>query len=267
MCLTNYFQEGGKSMFKKRVALFLIPLLLVAGLAFAFTRDWDETDPIDHTLNSKWPAEIREVMTDVSERLTDSFYGFASGETLIGIKDLIFHVQGSDPGATADAITCYSKDVSAKAEFFCQDEDANVIQITDAGSLKVAQAQVCEFSYPVGHVYIATVATNPSTLLGCGTWAAWGAGRVIVSLDGGDGDFDTSEETGGSKTHTLSEAEMPSHIHGYTTNLSGTPGSGNAQSSDNGSTGYAKTVTSSGGDTAHNNVQPYIVAYMWERTS
>ena len=40
--------------------------------------------------------------------------------------------------------------------------------------------------YPVGSIYTqATVATNPATLLGFGTWAAFGAGRVMVGLDGG----------------------------------------------------------------------------------
>jgi hypothetical protein len=40
--------------------------------------------------------------------------------------------------------------------------------------------------YPVGSVYInAAVSTNPGTLLGFGTWAAFGAGRVLVGLDAG----------------------------------------------------------------------------------
>jgi hypothetical protein len=68
--------------------------------------------------------------------------------------------------------------------------------------------------YPVGSVYInAAVSTNPGTLLGFGTWAAFGAGRVLVGLDAGDVDFDTVEETGGAKTHTLTVDEMPSHTH------------------------------------------------------
>jgi microcystin-dependent protein len=49
--------------------------------------------------------------------------------------------------------------------------------------------------------------------LGFGTWAAFGAGRVLVGLDAGDVDFDTVEETGGAKTHTLTVDEMPSHTH------------------------------------------------------
>jgi hypothetical protein len=52
----------------------------------------------------------------------------------------------------------------------------------------------------VGSVFISVVATNPTTLLGVGTWAGIGTGRVLVGLDSGDPDFDTVEETGGAKT-------------------------------------------------------------------
>lgn len=59
-------------------------------------------------------------------------------------------------------------------------------------------------AFPVGAVFIAVVATNPATLLGYGTWAAFGAGRVLVGLDAADADFDLVEETGGAKTKAVS---------------------------------------------------------------
>jgi hypothetical protein len=81
--------------------------------------------------------------------------------------------------------------------------------------------------YPVGSIYInATSSSNPNSLLGFGTWEAFGAGRVMVGLNGSDADFDTAEETGGAKTVTstgsisgtvggtaLTEAQMPKHYH------------------------------------------------------
>lgn len=39
--------------------------------------------------------------------------------------------------------------------------------------------------YPVGSIYTATVATNPGTLFGFGTWTAFGAGRVLIGNGGG----------------------------------------------------------------------------------
>ena len=79
-----------------------------------------------------------------------------------------------------------------------------------AGSGVVTMADV----YPVGSIYInAGVTTNPATLLGFGTWVAFGTGKMIIGYDASDSDFDALQETGGAKTHTLSEAELPSHYH------------------------------------------------------
>lgn len=63
--------------------------------------------------------------------------------------------------------------------------------------------------YPVGAIYISTASTNPATLFGFGTWSAFGAGKMLVSLDSGDTDFDTAEETGGAKTKTIAQANLP----------------------------------------------------------
>lgn len=143
-------------------------------------------------------------------------------------------------------------------------------------------------AFPVGSVFIAVVATNPATLLGYGTWAAFGAGRVLVGLDSGDPDFDTVKEVGGSKTHTLTEGEIPAHTHSVTD-----PGHSHVEHSNNATTGSLRgwpaadtstntstatgystasattgiTVETAGGGGAHNNLQPYIVVFMWERVS
>lgn len=68
-------------------------------------------------------------------------------------------------------------------------------------------------AWPVGSIFMAAVNTSPATLLGFGTWAAFGAGRVPVGFNASDTDFDTAEKIGGAKTHTLTAQEMPSHTH------------------------------------------------------
>jgi microcystin-dependent protein len=68
-------------------------------------------------------------------------------------------------------------------------------------------------SWPVGSIFMSAVPTDPSILLGGGTWVRWGKGRMPVSLDEAQTEFDTVEETGGEKTHILTTAEMPSHGH------------------------------------------------------
>ena len=39
--------------------------------------------------------------------------------------------------------------------------------------------------FPIGSLYTATVSTNPNTLLGFGTWSAYGAGRVLIGAGTG----------------------------------------------------------------------------------
>lgn len=68
-------------------------------------------------------------------------------------------------------------------------------------------------AFPVGSVFIAVVSTDPATLLGYGTWSQIAGGRMLIGQTSGDADFDTAEETGGAKTHTLTEAQIPSHTH------------------------------------------------------
>ena len=126
-------------------------------------------------------------------------------------------------------------------------------------------------AWPIGSVFIAVVSTNPATLLGFGTWVAFGAGRVLVGLDSGDTDFDVAEETGGAKTVTLNETMIPAHTHmqrrhatttGALSGLTTAPDASSSAPADLG-----PVTGSTGGGLAHNNVQPYIVVYMWKRTA
>jgi hypothetical protein len=147
------------------------------------------------------------------------------------------------------------------------------------GSVDVSAA------WPIGSVFISVVSTNPATLLGIGTWSEFAAGRVLVGLDAGQTEFDTVEETGGAKTHTLTTAEMPAHTHTQDAHnhiiTSQTATTGGSTSYEHGTldTSSADTeateVTASttavnqntGGGGAHNNLQPYITVYMWKRTA
>ena len=134
-------------------------------------------------------------------------------------------------------------------------------------------------AYPVGSIYInATSSSNPSTLLGFGTWTAFGAGRVLVGLDASDALFDTAEETGGSKdavvvshTHTLTD---PGHSHGISANVANIatnsnqapfPGANDAIQSTTKTTGISVDTAGVSGTNA--NVQPYITVHMWKRTA
>jgi hypothetical protein len=164
---------------------------------------------------------------------------------------------------------------------------ANTLQLATTAFVQAALQTV----YPVGSIYInAGVTTNPATLLGFGTWTAFGAGRVMVGLNGSDTLFDTLEETGGSKdaivvshTHTAtSTVTDPGHIHtltgrthsaasGNATEFGDGVSSGfsNTDSVQNATTGVtvATTVASTGSSGTNANLQPYITVAMWKRTA
>lgn len=157
-------------------------------------------------------------------------------------------------------------------------QDANNVTIT-GGSIA---ASLFAALYPVGSLYFqGAVATNPGTLLGFGTWVAHGAGRVLVGLDAGQTEFDTLNETGGSKTHTLATSEIPAHVHtgpahthtvplgtdeAGSTAISAVKTSNTADTATTSSAGTGNTGSEGGGG-AHNNLQPYVVCYIWRRTA
>ena len=135
--------------------------------------------------------------------------------------------------------------------------------------------------YPVGSIYInAGVTTNPGTLLGFGTWVAFGAGKVAIGIDATNALFDALEETGGSAdavvvshTHTATVTD-PGHTH--TTNAQRIAASGGI--SGGGSGEYAATINSAttgitvansttGVSGTNANYQPFITVAMWKRTA
>ena len=86
-------------------------------------------------------------------------------------------------------------------------------------------------------------------------------GKISVGLDSSQTEFDTLGEIGGAKTHTLTESEMPSHRHGITGYVRTTYDENDIFSNysglDTGNNTYWSSYT--GGNQAHNNLQPYLV--------
>jgi hypothetical protein len=134
----------------------------------------------------------------------------------------------------------------------------------------IVKRATLEAVYPVGSPYVSkTDHRNPAVILGFGTWVAL-EGVTLVGYKAGDTgtvNFGTPGATVGSKTHTLSIAEMPSHGHEV---------SGGFTTGEGGYVGHTGITTQSfvhnpaaptGGGQAHNNVQPSTVVYMWERTA
>lgn len=140
--------------------------------------------------------------------------------------------------------------------------------------------------YPVGSLYFnATNSTNPATLLGFGTWVAFGAGRVPTGFDASNSNFDAAEKTGGSQdaivvshTHTATVTD-PGHNHyvdnqlrppggygaGGTIQMYGSPPSSGYTNSN--VTGITVSNSSTGSSGVNGNLSPYITVYIWKRTA
>lgn len=100
-----------------------------------------------------------------------------------------------------------------------------------------------------------------------GEWEPFGAGQVLVGAgSNGERSF-TAGSTGGEYEHTLTVDEMPTHTH-HEHGL-GAQGGGGATFNYPGGYGYywGNTTDPAGGGQPHNNMQPYVVVYMWHRVA
>jgi len=122
-------------------------------------------------------------------------------------------------------------------------------------------------AFPIGAVFTTVTVYADSAavvaVIGGTTWVAFAAGRMLIGVDG----TYTNGSTGGEATHTLTEAELPAHVHNHEIGFGGDGTTGRHS-------GQAATVNrgtidtgSTGSGTAHNNMPPYIAVYMWKRTA
>lgn len=161
------------------------------------------------------------------------------------------------------------------------------------------QTQIEQERLPVGSIFeITGVSTNPATLLGYGTWSAFGEGVTLVGVgshtdDRGENKTWSDGQTEGEYQHVQTESEMPSHTHPVTgtTNTTGSHThvvSGGASEaganqafdvvddagldrSTDPAGDHSHTVTgtanSTGSSNPMNNTQPTLAIYRWKRDS
>lgn len=172
-------------------------------------------------------------------------------------------------------------------------EKDKTLEIADSWELEVHGKKLIDYIYPIGSIYLSVNSTSPATLFG-GSWTQL-KDRFLL----GAGSTYSSGATGGAATHKLSVVEMPSHAHDtpFFNNMTnngemksdfiGVFGKGVTASQALKDTGQTSTMemwwinqtntaegnewayltSAKGSGSAHNNMPPYLVVYMWKRTA
>ena len=123
-----------------------------------------------------------------------------------------------------------------------------------------------------GKLYISMDSTDPSEILGFGTWTLVSKGRMLMGVDPDNSELSSSGLVGGKSSVTLTVNNLPPHDHEqFVTADSG--------GSINGRADYNKDATNNnkytqgirtgltGSGTAFDILPPYITAYIWQRTA
>ena len=148
----------------------------------------------------------------------------------------------------------------------------------DLNNTKALFAQLIEKAkldaHPIGSIYISENNTSPAELFG-GTWEQikdafiWATGDTesITYTKNGETvtEYLVAGSTGGEAEHTLTLEEIPAHDHTLNGGRSVTSVNvkGWALTDDNLTTAYE--TQAAGGGKPHNNMPPYLAAYMWKR--
>lgn len=172
-------------------------------------------------------------------------------------------------------------------------EKDNTVEIANNWELEIHGKKLIDYIYPIGSIYISVNTTSPANLFG-GSWTQL-KDRFLL----GAGSTYTAGSTGGAATHKLTVAEIPKHAHDtpFLNNMTnngegksdfiGVYGKGVTASAAIKEMGASSTIemwwvnqtnkaegnewsyltSSKGGSSAHNNMPPYLVVYMWKRTA
>lgn len=145
--------------------------------------------------------------------------------------------------------------------------------------MPVSGPGILDYVYPVGSIYISVNSTNPGTLFG-GTWQ-----QIEDTFLLSAGQTYNAGDTGGEAEHALTVDELPSHdhfqqyqsdtsyvgVHVKNYNSGGSiqgvqPSNGTRRDNIQSPAVRVPTVATGGGQ-SHNNLPPYLVVYMWQRTA
>ena len=135
---------------------------------------------------------------------------------------------------------------------------------------KEYKIRLLDINYPIGSIYMTLNNADPKDILG-GKWVPISQGRVLLGAGDNISDGTTTKSfvagsIGGKYEHTLTINEMPAHNHSiYCPNTKGTAGAVLTRSTNTKRQTKNDVIINNGENKAHNNIQPYLVCYIWQR--
>ena len=226
-------------------------------------------------------ATSSSVVSTTTETITHTNHGFVTGDPVKYFVGVSGSAIGGLVNGTEYFVIRMDNNILKLSSSYSNAVSGTPIDITSVASAGTAHIltksnsilfKVFEGNYPVGSIYAnKSSSANPNTYLSGGGHAVWSSivGRVIVGVGAGSDGTDSvnfsEDETGGAYKHALTEAELAAHTHNFT--RENPRGSGPNGSGDGSSSFFTDTTQSTGSGDAHNNIQPYQTAYMWERTA
>lgn len=214
-------------------------------------------------------------------------------EALDGTKDATLTINGIAKSVITKEGTLYKGSDIENQDIILRVTDAGLIQVVDilyfqeqindnkeditelqtdvTNMFETLKPQLINLFLPVGFI-ISTEddSYDPNAIYTGTTWQRI-KGKMIIGRDDADSDFQTSGLTGGSKTHTQTIAEMPSHTHGADAALwIQANGYGNVNVGASAGANRANiygSVDKTGGGQAMDIMNPYEVANIWKRTA
>lgn len=227
-------------------------------------------------------------------------------EALDGTKDATLTINGIAKSVITKEGTLYKGSDIENQDIILRVTDAGLIQVVDilyfqeqindnkediaelqtdvSNIFETLKPQLIDLFLPVGFIiYTEDDNYNPNRVYTGTTWVQT-KGKMIIGRDDSDSDFQTSGLTGGTKTHAITEDEMPIHRHIINSSIgagnpivpyaygSPDPGAGDTNytlkmtGTTNDTSPYLKT-NYTGSSTAMSLMNPYEVANIWKRTA
>lgn len=230
---------------------------------FYIIRSMYRNDGTDTSLNSTYSIALDGVRTSADVYATDGRFIEMRSYMISGTTFNVYQGYEHDSDGGSTALNDYCVPVSVYGVYVRQTIVKNYNYTYNLPNIN--DSNLIDLVYPVGAIYISVSPANPSTLFG-GTWE-----RIQDTFLLAAGSTYAAGATGGEAEHTLIEAEMPAHSHdvysGWSENTGGSDAFRYQTWANQGKGWHSGFISTVGSGQAHNNMPPYLVVYMWQRTA